>query len=541
MDAARKQLKHAPESTHVPGGQRTGSLPGQATRGTPFTEIDRALLDAGYLRGFPPRRTGRSTDGEAIDLEVCAASQCGHCGYHGLTCRPYFRANAPGAHSTISYRAFAHCPACGLADEFSRFCYRSRLVRCPWSAQDRMRSTRPYLTSQCQAPAPTGGPPCSPPPRPSPSATTQPAHPASAPTGSPIWSPIPTGVTPTPVAAAVSSWPGRPRTIPGRSALQPGSCAGNRAASTGSPLPDSGIGTSAALPGRPPRRVHAHGRGRPVARGTRQMVPQRVATPRSLPPVSIVEHAPTRGPFTLEGIMVAHPTYQGPTRLLDQSAWDRALARAHGQQVHPICVQHHLWLCRSSDGRHLYQIRQQSARARDLMCSCPTDEQLVCKHMAAVAQAVEDLDRLADLHHLVRAYALTGDPACQAQAELALVEHRIAQRHTWFAEEQDAVRDLLDTIDGMDPALFADTYRLDAQTQYMLDQILGAEQIELTEDEIALLAAQHEEDQPLVRDEQDWIHLTDSSSDSLDEALRQQLEDSLNEPDALYLAFADPW
>jgi hypothetical protein len=79
--------------------------------GRPLAQIDRELIEAGYTRGFPPRRAGQ-LDGEAIDIEVCTTSQCGYCGRHGLTCRPYFRAHPR------SYRAFAHCPRCGLADEF---------------------------------------------------------------------------------------------------------------------------------------------------------------------------------------------------------------------------------------------------------------------------------------------------------------------------------------------------------------------------------------------------------------------------------------
>jgi hypothetical protein len=226
--------------------------------------------------------------------------------------------------------------------------------------------------------------------------------------------------------------------------------------------------------------------------------------------------------------MIAQRPYQGPSKLADQGAWDRALARAHGQHARPICVAYHLWLCRSSDGTQVYQVRQRSARPRDLACSCPTDAHLVCKHMAAVAQAVEDLDRMVDLHQIVRERELVGETTSSAHAELALVEHRIAQRNAWFEQEQVAINDLLDSLDGMDPAVFEDSYHLDAHTQHMLDAILGAEQIELSEEEIALLATQQEETKP-------------TESDELGEALRQQLEDSLNEPDALYLAFHEPW
>lgn len=253
--------------------------------------------------------------------------------------------------------------------------------------------------------------------------------------------------------------------------------------------------------------------------------------------------------------MVAHSAYQGPTNLTGQSAqgdcrgglrskhkagipptarrqedWDRALARAHGQRVRPINVQPGLWLCRSSDGQTVYQIRQRSARTRDLACSCPTDPGLVCKHMAAVACAIEDLDGMVDLSQRVRAEELIGECTGPAHTELALVDHRIRRRNAWYEEEDAAIRQLLAYQDSLDPAMFEDRYALDAQTQRELDAILGAEQIELTDEEIALLAAQREEEA-----------LSDSDSEELDEALRQQLEDSLNEPDALYLAFQEPW
>jgi hypothetical protein len=216
-----------------------------------------------------------------------------------------------------------------------------------------------------------------------------------------------------------------------------------------------------------------------------------------------------------------------PPTARGQADWDRALARAHGQHIHPINVQPGLWLCRSSDGTQVYQIRQCSGRPRDVTCSCPTDDHLVCKHMAAVACAIEDLDRLVDLSQRVRAEELVGETDSRAHAELALVDQRIVQRDRWYEEERAAIRQLLAYQEGLDAAAFEDHHHLDAQTQRELDALLGAEQIALTEEEIALLAAQREADSP-------------KESDELDEALRLRLEESLDEPDALYLAFAEP-
>jgi hypothetical protein len=148
--------------------------------------------------------------------------------------------------------------------------------------------------------------------------------------------------------------------------------------------------------------------------------------------------------------------------------------------------------------------------------------------MAAVAQAVEDLDRMVDLHQVVREREMVGETTSSAHAELTLVHARIDHRRAWYDPEAAAIRQLLAYQDQLDDATFVDRYHLDARTQAELDAILGAEQIELSEEEIALLAAQQEEEQP-------------TASDDLDEALRQQIADALNEPDSLYLAYEEPW
>lgn len=69
--------------------------------------IDDELSD--YVRGFPHWGL---IDGGSIDVEVCAESNCTHCGHHGLECVPFIKE----AHH--SYRAFAVCPECGEAEEF---------------------------------------------------------------------------------------------------------------------------------------------------------------------------------------------------------------------------------------------------------------------------------------------------------------------------------------------------------------------------------------------------------------------------------------
>jgi hypothetical protein len=85
------------------------------------------ILDSGdlegYRQGLPPHSPVGLCDGAAIDAQVCADSRCSACGHAGLSYEPFVNVE-PTERSGLtgrprySYRAFAICPACGLAEEF---------------------------------------------------------------------------------------------------------------------------------------------------------------------------------------------------------------------------------------------------------------------------------------------------------------------------------------------------------------------------------------------------------------------------------------
>lgn len=82
---------------------------------TTTTPTPRTLADiqrSGHLDGYKPGapRLGSLIDGPGIDREVCEQARCQACGHVGLDYRPF--------HQAGSYRAFAVCPACRLAEEF---------------------------------------------------------------------------------------------------------------------------------------------------------------------------------------------------------------------------------------------------------------------------------------------------------------------------------------------------------------------------------------------------------------------------------------
>ncbi|GIV82849.1 MAG: hypothetical protein KatS3mg051_2203 [Anaerolineae bacterium] len=67
----------------------------------------KALLALGYRRGAPK-------SAYMNDKVICAGATCSHCGHQGLEYHPYYRFEQ----GSISYRAFAVCPACHLEEEF---------------------------------------------------------------------------------------------------------------------------------------------------------------------------------------------------------------------------------------------------------------------------------------------------------------------------------------------------------------------------------------------------------------------------------------
>ncbi len=72
--------------------------------------LDDEMAAEGYTAGTPTPNPMALIPGFDIDCQVCQEARCGRCGHHGLDYRPF---NAPG-----SYRAFAVCPKCDIAQEF---------------------------------------------------------------------------------------------------------------------------------------------------------------------------------------------------------------------------------------------------------------------------------------------------------------------------------------------------------------------------------------------------------------------------------------
>ncbi len=64
----------------------------------------------GYQAGAP--RWGHLPGMLEMDADVCESSTCPHCGHPGLEYRPFHSS------SEHSYRAFAVCPKCEMAQEF---------------------------------------------------------------------------------------------------------------------------------------------------------------------------------------------------------------------------------------------------------------------------------------------------------------------------------------------------------------------------------------------------------------------------------------
>ena len=71
-----------------------------------------SILRSGELDGYQARQP--QPFAAEIDAEVCRDSTCTHCGTRGLGYRPFIRERD----GRRSYRAFAVCPSCGLAEEF---------------------------------------------------------------------------------------------------------------------------------------------------------------------------------------------------------------------------------------------------------------------------------------------------------------------------------------------------------------------------------------------------------------------------------------
>ena len=76
-----------------------------------FSEIQAALLAAGYREERAPRKAGQRVFGTGKPAATARRTTCGDCGHRGLQAYSFYRPAPSAARTVIA------CPACGWVGE----------------------------------------------------------------------------------------------------------------------------------------------------------------------------------------------------------------------------------------------------------------------------------------------------------------------------------------------------------------------------------------------------------------------------------------